>query len=87
MIKYNNYPFDEIVKAVEENSRKGWMCYQKFTCAGCGQRLTMDVPNVLFEQGTCDKCSATTNIKKDGCNYMMTHGLSQEIIETASKKR
>lgn len=67
----NNYPFDEIAKAVEDQANKGNYCFQKFTCANCGQRLTMEEPNVLYTTGTCDKCGHLTNIKEDGCNYML----------------
>jgi hypothetical protein len=67
-----DFPFDQICDAVLEQSRKrGHFCYQKFTCSGCGARLTMDQPNIIFETGTCDKCPAITDIKKQGCNYML----------------
>lgn len=71
MPNYNNYPFNEIAKAVERLAGLGWDCFQKFSCAKCGQRLTMDEPNVLYKTGTCDKCGHVTNIENDGCNYLL----------------
>jgi hypothetical protein len=71
MTKYNDYPFDDIVKAVQEHAAKGHHCYQKFTCSGCGARLAIDVPNTMHTLGTCDQCGATTDIKKNGCNYLV----------------
>jgi hypothetical protein len=70
-IKYNDYPWDEIVKAVNQHIANGATIYQKFSCEKCGQRLTMDVPNILFYEGTCDRCGHTTDIRKRGCNYLL----------------
>jgi len=67
----NDYPFYEIAVAVKEYAEKGFSCYQKFTCSACGQRLTMEEPNVLYKEGHCDKCGHITNIEKQGCNYML----------------
>lgn len=71
MTQGNDYPFDEVFEKVKRLAEHGFDCYQKFTCAGCGARLTMDVPNVLYETGTCHECPATTDIRKSGCNYLM----------------
>lgn len=67
----NNYPFYEIAAAVEQLAAKGWQCFQKFTCANCSNRLTMDKPNVLYKTGTCDVCGHETNIEENGCNYLL----------------
>jgi hypothetical protein len=52
MTKYQDFPFSEICEAVKEHADNGLRCYQKFTCEQCGQRLTMDVPNVVYQEGT-----------------------------------
>lgn len=67
----SNYPLEECVRKAQTYINKGAKVYQKFTCANCGQRLTMDVPNTFYETGDCDKCGHVTDIKADGCNYMM----------------
>jgi hypothetical protein len=69
--KFNNYSFDEVVRGANEKIAQGMDVYQKFTCSGCGSRLTMEEPNVFSESGACDKCPAITDIKKDGCNYLV----------------
>ena len=65
-----NHPWDVILKSADEKIAMGWTVYQKFTCSGCGARLTIDTPNTFHPEGTCDKCPALTNIKRDGCNFM-----------------
>ena len=66
-----DFPWHEVAKKAEALAKSGVDVYQKFTCSGCGQRLTMDVPNHFYEEGTCDKCPAVTDIKKQGCNFMI----------------
>lgn len=71
---YNNYPFWDCVKAADKLIKSGANVYQKFTCVGCGNRLTIDTPNKFHKLGTCDNCNATTNIEETGCNYMIHYG-------------
>lgn len=68
-----DYPFDEIVAHVEElrRTRPGIRCYQKYTCAGCGARLGIGEPFKFYTQGACDKCDAVTNIRQQGCNFLI----------------
>jgi hypothetical protein len=68
----HNHPFHEVAENMRRKAQDGWNVYQKFTCAGCGARLTIDEPNKMYTQGTCDKCDAVTNIEEDGCNFLMT---------------
>jgi hypothetical protein len=71
--KYNNFPLKEVRKAVVKQLKQhpNYKFYQKFTCAGCGERLGIDEPNKFYTKGNCDNCSTITDIKKDGCNYMV----------------
>jgi hypothetical protein len=69
--KFNDYPWDVIVKGVEEQIAKGRQIFQKWSCDHCGSRQGMPVPNVLYLTGECEECGKTTNIKARGCNYMM----------------
>jgi hypothetical protein len=64
-------PFDRACLQALDLINRGHTIYQKFTCAGCGKRLQMEDANKMFEQGTCDACPATTNIKTQGCGYML----------------
>jgi predicted RNA-binding Zn-ribbon protein involved in translation (DUF1610 family) len=43
--------------------------YFKFTCPTCGERLTLEEPNILYEDGECAKCGVTAPIEKAG--YML----------------
>ncbi|RPH72699.1 MAG: hypothetical protein EHM78_02010 [Myxococcaceae bacterium] len=72
-----NHPFDEVVIAANDAIARGADVYQKFSCAGCGQRLTMSEANTFFETGSCDKCGVVTDIKKDGCNFLV-HAMTPE---------
>lgn len=72
MTEFKNHPLEICRKAAEEKMNDGWIVYQKFTCAKCGQRLTIGVPNVFYATGTCDKCNHITDIAKDGCNYLLS---------------
>ena len=69
--KYEDYPLEEILQAVAKLADEGWDVYQKFTCSGCGQRLTIDEANTFYAESTCDRCDAVTDIRKQGCNYLL----------------
>ncbi len=71
MIKYNDYPLEEIGEAVEGHLAAGHDVYQKFSCEECGNRLTMEESGIFYEQGKCDKCGHVTDLTKTGCNYMV----------------
>ena len=71
MTEFKNHPLDVCQKAAEEKMNEGWTVYQKFSCAKCGQRLTIHEPNVFYRTGTCDKCGHITDIAADGCNYLL----------------
>jgi hypothetical protein len=76
-VEYFDFPFDQVCKKARELTRQGMEVYQKFSCAGCGQRLGMETPGVFYEEGTCDQCSTVTKIRERGCNYMIriTYGI------------
>lgn len=63
-------PFDEAVASATRKIMTGFDVYQKFTCQGCGHRLTMAEPNCFYTTGTCDRCDAVTDIAARGCGYM-----------------
>jgi hypothetical protein len=69
--EYFDFPFDQVCKRARELTRQGMEVYQKFSCAGCGQRLGMETPGVFYEEGSCDQCNTVTKIKQRGCNYMV----------------
>jgi hypothetical protein len=77
--KYRDGPFDEVCREAERLTKDGFKVYQKFTCDGCGARLTMTEPGHFYEEGTCDQCNAITNIRLKGCNYMSAIGLNIDV--------
>jgi hypothetical protein len=72
MTEYKNYPLAECIAAVQQilrTSPPGTAIYQKWTCIGCGERVTGNTPNELFELGHHQDCGRITNIRETGCNY------------------
>jgi transcription elongation factor Elf1 len=66
-----DHPFYETVDKATELIEKGAKVWQKFTCAKCGSRQTMDQENTFYTLGTCEECGFQTDIEKQGCNYML----------------
>ncbi len=70
----NLYPFDDVLAQANEAINNGYVVYQQFKCAGCDNKLTMDVPDTFYTRGTCDKCGFETDIKATGQNFMAVLG-------------
>lgn len=85
--KPQDHPFQVIAEAVKLHASKGRLCFQKFTCSKCGQRLTIQEPNVLYKTASCDQCKAITNIEEQGCNYLLEmHNASLDDLARAEKE-
>lgn len=67
--KANDYPLAECTRAALDLMHRGWDIHQKFTCVACGERQTIEEPNIFFTSATCSECGAVTDIAKNGCNY------------------
>jgi hypothetical protein len=70
----NDYPFTQVLEEADKLIESGnglVKLYQKFTCESCKGRLTMEEPNTFYTSGKCDRCGSVTNIKKNGCNYLV----------------
>lgn len=70
-----DHPFYEVADKADEVINAGGTVYQKFTCERCGNRLTMETANTFFKKGDCDNCGHTSDIEKNGCNYLVTFGV------------
>jgi hypothetical protein len=68
------YPFFDVVAAAEKTMAKGGTIYQQFNCEQCGTKQTIDTPNTFHKLGLCEECKATTDIARNGCNYMVVFG-------------
>lgn len=77
MPDYKDYPIEKCQERIDKifEKRPDARFYQKFTCENCGNRLTIEEPNVFYTQGRCDNCDHVTDLRKRGCNYMMVLGL------------
>jgi len=78
MSKYKNFPLDECAALVERllsEGPPGPAFFQKWTCGGCGARLTGGTPNKLFVEGHCEDCGHVTDIRKAGCNYAIHYAV------------
>lgn len=69
-IKYNNYPLHEVAAEAEKRMQAGADIYQKFTCAKCHTRQTIDTKNQFFTKGQCEECGHITDLRLAGCNYL-----------------
>lgn len=67
----SDFPFDDCVKTADVQIAVGNEIHQKFTCANCGSRQTMEQKNTFFESGTCEECGHVTDIRAKGCNYVL----------------
>lgn len=65
------YNFEECCKEADNRIKQGFSAFQQFNCAHCGMKQTIDEANVFHTSGTCEECGKLTDIKKDGCNYML----------------
>jgi len=67
-----NKSLDELERMWREDIQpKGFHFLQKFTCEQCGERLTMDVLDILYFEGDCEQCGHTTDIRKTGGGMVM----------------
>jgi transcription elongation factor Elf1 len=67
----SDHPFYECVDAASALIEKGADVYQKFTCAKCGSRQTMEEKNKFFKTGRCEECGHVTDVESQGCNYLV----------------
>jgi predicted RNA-binding Zn-ribbon protein involved in translation (DUF1610 family) len=74
MSEAKNHPFHEVCRTADERIKEGHTVFQKFTCAQCGERQTMPDANKFYTLGICEECGHTTDIVRDGCNYMLITG-------------
>jgi hypothetical protein len=85
---YKNFPLEECARGVDRflRANPGSAFYQKWTCGGCGERVTGSTPNKLFTLGHHEEkadgspCGYVTDICKAGCNYavhMVFGGLAE----------
>lgn len=65
------HPWDKVLEQAKVYMAEGFNVFQQFNCANCGTKQTMDTPNTFHMLGRCEECGSITNIRQDGCNYML----------------
>lgn len=70
-------PLFQAAKQAEELYKTGAIVHQKFTCAKCGARQTMDEANVFFTKGECEECKHITDLIDRGCGYAVILGANR----------
>lgn len=73
--KHPNFPYDEVAKTAKQAVADGAVVYQKWTCGGCGGRLTANNPNTFCPLLLCEECGHMTDVKTTGCNFLMILGV------------
>lgn len=66
----NDYPLGEVMRRAAEISSQGRQdVFQRFTCSGCGRRVSVTEPNRFTSHPACKHCGTTTDVSHSGCNY------------------
>lgn len=76
-----NHPLYETIVDANKQIAKGHTVWQKFTCSNCGSRQTMAEENKFYTEGICEECGHSTDIEKDGCNFIMLMTSDPSILE------
>lgn len=77
MANNKDFPFLEVAETADQAVRNGGTIYQKWSCDGCGARITGSKPNLFTKSGKCDHCGTITDIVKKGCDYLLLMPLSE----------
>jgi hypothetical protein len=73
-MRHQDFPLVEVAAKAKQIAAMGHEVHQKFTCAGCGTRLTISAPNKFHTKGTCDQCKTVTDIAAQGCSFVVVMG-------------
>lgn len=69
-VTYNDYPLDAIRKSMERRARAGAVTFFKWTCTGCGDRVTANEPNTVLTKALHEDCGAVTDCEVTGGNFL-----------------
>ncbi len=61
--------FLEAETAARAAVASGSTIFQKWTCGGCGKRITGNNKNFFAVEGHCEECNHTTDLLTAGCGY------------------
>lgn len=76
--RYQDFSLQECAEAAEKilaEAPPGSAFFQKWTCAGCGDRVTGATPNRFFTRGLHEDCGHVTDLSETGCNYSVHYAV------------
>ena len=77
-----DYPRDEIMKRADQAIQNNGgpehaRVFFKFTCPACGERVTFNEPNRLYEEGECCVCGHSAPVEQAGfVLHVAVHGFA-----------
>jgi hypothetical protein len=74
-------PFVEACEQAQRIINQGGEVFQRFTCATCGSRQSIETPNVFHMTATCEECKSLTNILERGCGFLAVFGKNLPNME------
>lgn len=77
--KNRDVPYDECCAMAKSYFDMGARVFQKWTCDGCGDRVTASKPNAFYKYAMHEDCGHITNIMEKGCGFMLI--MSTNIME------
>lgn len=69
--KPEDFPFAEVEASCRTAIARGCFIIQKWTCAGCAQRITGGTVNFFCREGHCQHCNTVTDLVARGCNFVL----------------
>lgn len=67
---YNDYPLDTIRQSMQDWVDKGAQTFFKWTCSGCGDRVTANEPNTVLTKALHEDCGVITDCEAQGGNFL-----------------
>lgn len=74
--RYNDYPLDTIAASMGKAIQRGATTYFKWTCTGCGERVTANNPDTITKLSKHEEkedgslCGHVTNTEMTGGNFL-----------------
>jgi hypothetical protein len=68
--KYNDQPLLALAESANLVIESGGVVFFKWTCAGCGDRVTATTPNTFTHFSKHEDCGHVTDTLKSGGNYV-----------------
>jgi len=69
--EYNDLPTEEIIDLMQDWIGRGFICFVKYICENCHERVTCTTPNAFFTNGyKHDDCGHTSFPKVFGLVVM-----------------